>query len=136
LSALRWVEKAEKDIESARHLLGLGSHLADVACFHAQQAVEKLLKAFLVSRGAEITKTHNIARLIERCREIDPEFERLYDMEADRLTEYAVEARYPEFEEEPSAEEAEEAVKIAEKVREFVVKKIECGEATSSRTSE
>ena len=57
--------------------------------------------------------THNIARLIERCREIDPEFERLYDMEADRLTEYAVEARYPEFEEEPSTEEAEEAVKIA-----------------------
>lgn len=36
-----------------------------IVCFHAQQAVEKLLKAVLVSRGAVFARTHNLAHLAE-----------------------------------------------------------------------
>lgn len=37
----------------------------DTLGFHAQQAVEKLLKAVLASRGVEYPRTHNLRVLIE-----------------------------------------------------------------------
>ncbi len=36
-----------------------------IVCFHAQQAVEKLLKAVLVSHGTVFSRTHNLAHLAE-----------------------------------------------------------------------
>ena len=37
----------------------------DTLGFHAQQAVEKLLKAVLASRGVEYPRTHNLRVLVE-----------------------------------------------------------------------
>ena len=36
-----------------------------IVCFHAQQAVEKLLKAALVNRGIIFSRIHNLAHLAE-----------------------------------------------------------------------
>ncbi len=47
---LEWMEKADEDLEAARRLLS-GEPLTAPAAFHCQQASEKALKAFLVSRG-------------------------------------------------------------------------------------
>lgn len=42
-----WLEKAEHDLEDAKKLLQNGGY-TDTICFHAQQAVEKYLKAYLI----------------------------------------------------------------------------------------
>jgi HEPN domain-containing protein len=35
----------------------------DTVCFHAQQCVEKYLKAFLVLEGIDFPKTHDIGKI-------------------------------------------------------------------------
>jgi len=61
--------------------------------------------------------------LITRCEDKDREISGLKE-EADKLTDYAIEVRYPEEWFEPSLEEAKEAVEIAKKMREFVLNRI------------
>lgn len=49
-----WVDKAENDLKNAAHTLTMGEKCpTDTVCFHAQQCVEKYLKAFLVCSGIE-----------------------------------------------------------------------------------
>ena len=62
-SYIAWIHKAKKDIMLAE--LAFNSKIYDYATFHAQQAVEKALKAFLVYHGRPIRKTHDIALLVE-----------------------------------------------------------------------
>lgn len=61
--------------------------------FHAQQAVEKALKAAIASRGLEFPFTHDLGVLMQLCE--DAGFELPADLaEADRLTPYAAAVRY------------------------------------------
>jgi HEPN domain-containing protein len=61
--------------------------------FHAQQAVEKALKAVIASRDEEFPFTHDIGLLMQLCQDIG--FELPADLaEADRLTPYAAAIRY------------------------------------------
>lgn len=61
--------------------------------FHAQQAVEKSLKATIASRGLEFPFTHDIGLLMQLCE--DAGLELPADLaEADRLTPYAAALRY------------------------------------------
>lgn len=61
--------------------------------FHAQQAVEKALKAVIASRDQEFPFTHDIGLLIQLCH--DAGLELPADLtEADRLTPYAAAVRY------------------------------------------
>jgi len=117
LSFRDWLEKAEKDLVLAKSSLSLNYY--DYATFHAQQCAEKALKAFLISKGKPIKRTHDIGELILLCAEMDSEFLKLFDDDVDLLTAYAVEARYPTLHE-PDKEEAENAIKLAEIVLAFV----------------
>ncbi len=119
-----WLIKAEHDLKIAEDELNTENPVTDMICYHCQQAVEKILKSFLIFKGREITKTHDIAELIIRCMEIDKEFEKLFKENVDELTVYSVEIRYPGDMYMPEIEEAEEAVKKAKFVREFVMGKI------------
>jgi HEPN domain-containing protein len=121
LSFKEWLEKAEKDLVLAKSSISLGFY--DYAAFHAQQCAEKALKAFLVSRGRPIKRTHDIGELILLCADVDAEFSKLFDEDVDLLTAYSVEARYPTIHE-PEKEEAENAIKLAELVLEFVKSKL------------
>ena len=59
-----WIAKAENDLTNAAHTLTLGKDCpTDTVCFHAQQCVEKYIKALLVFLGATFPKTHDIAEL-------------------------------------------------------------------------
>ncbi|ASJ12450.1 HEPN domain-containing protein [Thermococcus thioreducens] len=121
MSFRKWLEKAEKDLVLAKNSLSLGYY--DYATFHAQQCAEKALKAFLVSKGKPIKRTHDIGELILLCADVDSEFLKLFDDDVDLLTAYAVEARYPTIHE-PEKEEAENAIKLAELVLAFVKSKL------------
>ena len=56
LSAVRrWIEKAEDDLRNAEHTLTLKEDCPyGTICFHAQQCVEKYLKALLAKEGVDI----------------------------------------------------------------------------------
>ncbi|NOR77416.1 MAG: HEPN domain-containing protein [Methanophagales archaeon] len=118
-----WIAKAEKDLISAKHELSFSDAVTETVCFHCQQAVEKYLKAYLVFLGISFTKTHEIGELITKCESRDSEISVLKE-KADKLTDYAVEVRYPEDEFEPTLEEAKESFDIAKKIKEFVLNKI------------
>jgi HEPN domain-containing protein len=119
----KWITKADKDLLSAERELSFENPVTETVCFHCQQAVEKYLKAFLVYHQIYFTKTHKIIDLLELCATVDSSFKDELE-DADNLTDYAVEIRYPDVWLEPGIEDAEEALEIAKKVKEFVLNKI------------
>jgi len=118
-----WLDKAGKDLLSAEHEISVPDTVTETVCFHCQQAAEKYLKAYLVLLGIQFEKTHEIGELITLCEEKDREISRLKE-EADKLTDYAVDIRYPDEFAVPTLEEAEEAVEIAKNVKRFVSERI------------
>ena len=117
VSAAAWLEYADADAEVAS-LIGASPHLAHMACFHAQQAAEKALKAYLAWLGDEaIPRTHDL--------------EKLADLIAERggcaapregikfLNVFSVTVRYPEVER-PAPDEADRAREFAHELLAFV----------------
>ena len=49
----------------------LSAQAFDAACFHAQQMVEKCLKAFLAYRHVPFPYTHNLTKLAEKAATVD-----------------------------------------------------------------
>jgi len=119
----RWVEKAENDLFAAAGLLKLGQKRSlDVACFHAQQCVEKYLKGLLVWRGKPFPRTHDLTALVELLPPADrPD---LSADEQDRLTRYATITRYPGDYDPLRLSEARNALKIARRIRRQVRKRL------------
>jgi len=59
-----WIAKAEGDYRTAlRELQATGWPNYDAVCFHAQQCVEKLMKAILIYKGVVPPRTHDLAQL-------------------------------------------------------------------------
>ncbi len=117
LDVLReWIRKAEGDLLSASVLVKLGKGCpAEVVCFHAQQCAEKYLKALLVLRNKAFPRTHDVGELIALLPPaLRPD---LTELEQQRLTSYAVLARYPGDHEELSLDRARDAVKCARRLR-------------------
>lgn len=94
--ALVLARKAEDDAK-AMQLLVPDSEISDeIIGFHAQQAVEKWLKAVLGSRGIEFEYTHDLHRLIAEVTAAVGEFP--FDIPVVvALTEHAVPLRYDEI---------------------------------------
>ena len=69
-------------------------------CFHSQQAAEKYLKAFLISKGQDVPQTHEISELIKQCATLDEDFLQ-FEQLAEVLSLFDIEIRS-----EPSQEEA------------------------------
>ncbi len=92
---LEWVAKAEGDFHSAqREYRARKNPNYDAACFHAQQCVEKYLKAYMVEHEVQFPKTHDLAYLTLLLETVDATL--LTYLDAMRqLTDYAVEFRYP-----------------------------------------
>ncbi len=78
----KWITKAMNDYKTAGMLLSFPEEeiITDSVCFHAQQAVEKFLKGFLVEKNIEFGRTHSIEYLLKLCSTIDDEFSDLYDI--------------------------------------------------------
>ena len=84
---------AERDLTVWRKLVNDAEVHDVVLGFHAQQAVEKLLKAVLARAGVVFRRTHDLAELLDVLHDAGlpdpPHAERL-----DELNPFAVEARY------------------------------------------
>ncbi|MCX6081406.1 MAG: HEPN domain-containing protein [Chloroflexi bacterium] len=65
----------------------------DAACFHAQQAIEKTLKALLAIGGQPIPRTHDLDELQCTCNLVQP-IPGLKLLGLSEATDYAVQLRY------------------------------------------
>jgi HEPN domain-containing protein len=116
---LAWVARAEEDYLLARSALRRKKPLTYGATFHAQQCAEKYFKALLVAHGQVFPRTHDLAALSDLC------FQNGIIIPVDqdslqRLAAYAVQVRYPG--EDPTPDEAREALPTAQAVRRFARK--------------
>ena len=118
----KWLLKANNDLMMIENEFYSGNPVTDGICFHAQQSVEKYLKAFLVANQIEFPQTHNIGVILNLCIKVDPDFQGL--KESVTLTRYATGFRYPDDFYIPSIEESRKSFKIAKNVREFVIEKL------------
>jgi len=111
-----WLEKAEKDYATARReLAAQETPNYDAVCFHAQQCIEKLMKALLIRQGVVPGKTHDLAYLNQLLTPICPEWScSLEDLRF--LTRAAVAFRYPG--EAADREDAAQACDITARLRE------------------
>jgi HEPN domain-containing protein len=110
-----WVNKAEGDFASAgRELQALKDPNFDAACFHAQQCVEKYLKARLCEAGIPFSKTHDLRLLLNILLPVEPQWEQWREGLVS-LTTAAVEVRYPGFS--ANREIAEEMFSLCAEVR-------------------
>lgn len=114
-----WLQKARNDLVSARVLLGNSEPITDTACFHCQQSVEKVLKAFLVFNGIKFEKVHSLPYLLDLCERSNASINEIREI-AESLAPFAVEARYPGDLLEIALSEAHEALKSAEAVVQFI----------------
>jgi len=90
-----WIEKAEGDFRTAGRESGSTDQPNyDAVCFHSQQCAEKYVKAFLVEAETAFPKSHDLTRLLDLGLPIDSSLEEIRP-ELARLTDYAVEFRYP-----------------------------------------
>jgi len=119
----QWLAKAEQDMKAGEALLAAEPPFLYPACFHAQQAAEKYLKALLTWHQIEFPKTHAIEQLLDLVKEADAETASSL-RDAILLTPYGVDIRYPGDQPEPDLEEAREAVELARIVRDTVVDRL------------
>ena len=113
--------KGDSDLSNARMCVDAGRAL-DTACFHAQQAVEKYLKAYLSLKQVAFPFLHNLAALVEICKCEDDAFAGIRER-AESLTPYAVEARYDE-DFWPDLDTTRDAVRQAGEIREFILARL------------
>jgi len=110
-----WLLRAKGNFNPGRKGGSLRGILFEDLCFNAQQAAEKALKAVCLAQGMEIPKTHSLIQLMDilEARGVNiPKNVR----DADILTQYAVQSRYPSIMEEITRNEYRDALKLAANV--------------------
>lgn len=116
-----WLQRARSNLRRAV----LGSQHPEVflkdLCWDARQAAEKALKALCLHQGIAFPKTHSLVRLMDLLEstglDIPSEIK-----DADVLTGYAVETRYPGFEEDVTEAEYQVALRLATRVVDWAEK--------------
>lgn len=117
--------KAENDAKAMR-LIAPDAEISDeIVGFHAQQAVEKWLKAVLGFRGIEFEYTHDLRRLIGEVVAAVGEFP--FDTaEVVALTEHAVPLRYDEILDTESLDR-QSVVRLVEEVGQWAEAQLQAG---------
>ena len=114
-----WIRLAEMDTATAHHMFETyHPKPLEVVCFHSQQAAEKMLKCFLISKNITFPKIHDMQVLCELCVENEERFNEVYK-EAVMLTRYSVIPRYP-AELGITEHDAAKAIEHADTVMDFV----------------
>ena len=110
-----WLTKAEEDLQAGDLILNGNMPSYGTVSFHAQQSAEKALKALLIRHQVAFGKTHDLGELLQLAEaEAAGISQTLAD--AETLTPYAVQTRYPT--EDPSVDrgEAGRHLELARKV--------------------
>ena len=118
-----WLVYAAGDLHYARLGQKGPDALDHLIVFHAQQAVEKALKAVLVEHEAEFPKTHDLEQIVEIIEDqgvaSPAELNKVLE-----FTPFATQGRYPGFDEAITEEEIEESLAMAERVLEWAKQEV------------
>jgi HEPN domain-containing protein len=87
-----WLRIAEKDLQRAEHLLEV--HDAEAAGFYLQQAIEKFLKAFLLSNGWKLERIHDLEALLNDALAYDSSLDE-FRSACQKITAFYFVERYP-----------------------------------------
>ena len=90
--ANRWLSQAQHDLRASE--INRREGFPEIACFLAQQAAEKALKAYLHAQGERVVVGHATHLLIRRCAHYDQTFDDLLDA-CRTLDQYYISTRYP-----------------------------------------
>lgn len=121
--AERWVSLANDDFKIIEDVIK--KKVYHLACFHAQQTVEKALKGFIIFNKANIKKTHSLIELLNEAVKIDKKLDRFRDY-CLILDRYYTTTRYPDAlpgslpDGLPGKDKAQEASIYAEEVLDFI----------------
>jgi HEPN domain-containing protein len=117
-----WLFRAKEDISVIDSLFNTDPVLyASTICFHAQQAVEKFLKAFLVYHNVDFPRTHDVDFLLLECKKIDSKD---FEIDLGSLSDFGVNIRYPDDFYVPDKEETIQYCNIAHAIGNIIGKKI------------
>ena len=112
-----WVQKAEGDYTVAQQVLQGQNPVNDAICFHAQQCIEKYLKAWLQEADIPFPRPHDLQALLNLIVPVLPVWN-AWREDFSKLSEHAVDPRYPgKF---ATAEETAHAMRICNEVRQAV----------------
>lgn len=108
-----WIEHAQSNLVLAG-TVAPGVKLESL-CFEAQQVAEKAIKAVFVLGGEPFPYIHDLKKLLIRLEKNGHKIPK-FVWEADELSPFAVEARYPGMAEPVTRREYRRAIRIAEAV--------------------
>jgi len=87
-----WYRIGEKELKRARMLFDAGD--LEGAGFNIQQALEKYLKGWLLSKGWELKRIHDLETLLNEAIKYESSFEQ-FRISCQKITQYYIEERYP-----------------------------------------
>jgi len=114
-NVLEWLRVADDDLGAAM-LLARGGRFPSQACFHAQQAAEKCVKAVLTAVNQPFPRSHVLVLLYQ----LYPATAGPYALDQGDLlvlTPYADQVRYPGFTDVPTLADARRAILMACRIR-------------------
>lgn len=119
---LDWYNKAKTDLRGAQILFEAEADNSLVA-FHCQQAIEKMLKGFVLKNTKELLEGHSLVFLIRRCARIDEEM-RKFTKDCAFVNQFYIETRYPaDIPDEVDAYEVAECLQTAIEVLGYIENK-------------
>ena len=119
LNILRWIKVAQRDYDAAHKMAELHHPVPlEIVCYHCQQSVEKILKAYALAHSEPLVKTHDLDSVLKQCMEHDDQFAAFADV-CPVLTEYAIASRYPLDEDWINEHDMQTALKNAFEILEF-----------------
>lgn len=96
-----WLAIAEKDLTRVHRNISIDP---EAAGFYLQQSAEKFLKAFLLSHGWELRRTHDLLVLLDHAADIDDSLAKYRSVLTD-VTDYYMAERYPHLSDEAITED-------------------------------
>ncbi|MBC8525370.1 MAG: HEPN domain-containing protein [Candidatus Cloacimonetes bacterium] len=120
-----WLSYAKENLLTAKTIITEEFSPYHTVCFMCQGSVEKYIKAYLIWNGWILEKIHDLEDLLTHAIDFDSEFATLRE-DCKLLNKYITEEQYPgdlPFEA-IGEKDAKEAIKAADKISKFVLKRI------------
>ncbi len=115
----KWLFRADEDIAVIDHISKPDpAAYASSICFHAQQAVEKYLKAYLAYSSVDFPKTHDVDFLLSECQKVKSG--ELDGIDLKSLADFGVSIRYPDDFYIPDISETRYYMNIARDIKKIV----------------
>lgn len=118
-----WLDKADEDLAFAKASLEEGLEFYPQICFYLHQSVEKYLKAYIIAKGLDLKRIHDLTELVKICQGDNHEFSK-FNEAAELLSPFYIGTRYPDFIIFVDKPTAERALQEAEEIATFVKLKL------------